>query len=71
MICHQHIGADFTSALTRILMKPIQIVEAVYSVIETDLPIIAAVYYMKGDVRWYDKRSPRFGSIALYTHNHC
>jgi hypothetical protein len=49
MICHQHIGVDFTSALTRILTKPIQIV--VYSVIETGLAAIAALYQMKGDVR--------------------
>lgn len=51
MICDQHIGVDFTSALTRILMKPIQIVEVVYSVIETGLAAIAALYQMKGDVR--------------------
>ena len=38
-------------ALTRILMKPIQIVEVVYSVIEKGLAAIAALYQMKGDVR--------------------
>ena len=51
MIRHQHIGVDLASTLTRIFLKPIQIVTVVCSVIETGLMVVSALYQMKGNVR--------------------